>query len=301
MAGLFKNELSGRFLAVPIQNTKKSSEDSDKSEIHKEKSPTVGWFNYKWTCDKCSITCENILELEKHSLEVHKKRCRNSCDKCDKFFSNYATFINHENEKHQPLLKYRCIVCSELTSTFVQLHQHIEQKHPQYEIFICLYCGVTKISGSQMYNHLIDKHVISNLLYFCDFCPKDASFHKKALLLSHMKTHHLSKKHICECCALSFSYKSELIEHQKSKHLEQEQKLNFGCKFDMCNQVFKTSKRLKIHMKLHENSKILLSCNYCGKKFAKHRLKSHMKVNNLMFLMFRYYDIYIFLFHRFMT
>lgn len=56
-------------------------------------------------------------------------------------------------------------------------------------------------------------------------------------------------------------YKSELVEHQKSNHSEH---LDHQCK--MCERKFKTSKRLEIHMKIHQDSKIIIICEICHKE-----------------------------------
>lgn len=220
MNDLFKKELNGKFA-----ETSKEMEIDDEDRMPqgklssraKERLTTVGWFNYEWKCHECTETFSNVIEMEKHSIKVHKKRCVNRCEPCHKIYNNFASFLNHVTSTHQPLLKYSCIICSEFHTSFAHLHKHIAEAHPGHRVYFCLYCGEHKFTGVLMKNHIADKHIPVARIFSCDLCPK--TFDQKQRTLSHMKNCHLEKHFICELCASSFKSQAELLQHQKAVHI----------------------------------------------------------------------------------
>lgn len=233
---------------------------------------TTGWFNYEWKCIGCEAIFTNVMDLEKHSIKCTKRRCINSC--CLKEFPSYSTFINHVTEKHQNILKYSCIVCSEFRWNFIDLYRHCET-HDEHSIFFCLYCGKNFFTGALLRDHLIIHRPDAILPDFsCDLC--DYKTYKKQVLLSHMSRYHLERRFTCECCAFSFKYRAELIQHQQSKHSDE---CSEECR--VCGKKFKNKRKLRRHVKnMHEESLIVFSCEICGKKSKSKKLHStHMKVS----------------------
>lgn len=236
---------------------------------------TTGWFNYEWKCVGCDAIFTNVMDLEKHSKKCTKKRCINSCQPCLKEFPSYSTFINHVTEKHQNILKFSCIVCSEYRWNFIDLYRHVCEAHEEHSIFFCLYCGKNFFTGALLRDHLI-VHRPDAILpeYSCDLC--DYKTNKKQILLSHMSRYHLERRFTCECCAFSFKYRTELVQHQQSQHSDE---CNEECR--VCGKFFKNKRKLRRHVKnMHEESSVIFRCEICGKDSKSRKLHmTHMKVN----------------------
>ncbi|KAL7012296.1 hypothetical protein ACKWTF_014749 [Chironomus riparius] len=268
MSDLFKDELSqGKFSSeidqMPVQ---------DSTDVLKN----IGWFNYEWKCQGCNGIFSNVMDLEKHSMKCIKKRCINSCQSCLKEFPSYSTFLNHIVDRHQSLLKFSCIICSEFHWNFIDLFQHITTSHSEYSTFFCLYCGKFFFTGALLRDHLmIHRPELELPEYFCDICGTKT--YKKQILLSHMSRFHLERRFTCECCAFSFKYRAELIQHQQSQHSDE---CNEECKF--CGKKFKNKRKLRRHVRnMHEETGIVLNCEHCGKASKNMKAhKTHMKIHS---------------------
>ncbi|CRK94968.1 CLUMA_CG008456, isoform A [Clunio marinus] len=223
MANLFENELEGRFVVQPqdmdIGNHQKT-EDGILPDEMLEKLKEISWKNYKWKCEECQEYFENVMDLEMHSLKLHKKRVVLDC--CARTFRTYAKYLFHITEKHQPDLKYCCLICSEYRTSFLHLYRHIESAHSNYKILICLYCGQFHYDCYMLFRHIDEKHVPLPLLYHCDLCGE--SFSRRDKIIRHMTLIHTKDKQIkqktymCEICASNFRNSYDLRNHQKSSH-----------------------------------------------------------------------------------
>lgn len=233
MDSLFKEELKGNFVGATEEM---DIDDEDKmplgtlSSRAKDRLATIGWCNYEWKCRECGETFSNVIQLEKHSIKAHKKRCIIHCEPCFDIYKNYTRFLDHVTTKHQPLLKFSCIICSEIRTSYRHLYDHIVEAHPDYSVFLCLYCGEIKFAGSIMKDHIADYHVPVANKFSCDLCEK--TFNTKSKICSHMAYTHAQRSFICEWCAASYRQQHELSSHQNYHHSELR---NESCSF--CKEV----------------------------------------------------------------
>lgn len=280
---LFKEELKGKFAMPPLEiDLNGADENSNGTNLKKIKTQLGGWLNYEWKCSECFEIFNNVLDLENHSKQVHKRRCVTNCQPCQNTYLSYTTFLNHISEKHEKLLKFCCIVCSEFRSTFLDLHRHYEKMHKDYSPnFLCLYCGYHTFTGVLLKDHIRDRHVVDTTNQFeCDLCSK--MFSKKQKLLSHMHNMHISKSHTCEICGLLYKFNAELISHKMSAHTTS---LEFTCQEPGCSKSFGTKRKLRRHINLvHPAIVTLFTCETCGKvSKCKKSHQAHMKVHGNCF------------------
>lgn len=107
---------------------------------------------------------------------------------------------------------------------------------------VCDQCGKLLIAMSALKEHLLSHS--SERPFKCDFENCGKSFKSKVTLARHQETHSTEKK-ICNICGLGLSSRATLLRHMVVHSNEKK----FSCKF--CNQKFKRSKALKIHLILH--------------------------------------------------
>lgn len=279
MNELFEKELNGEFAAVTDEmeiDIDDKLPDGKLSSRAMEQLASIGWHNYSWKCFECAETFPNVLDMERHSLKVHKKRGVINCEPCHKVLANYATYLKHITDRHQRQLRFCCIICSEYRHSFLHLHRHITEAHPDCSVFICLYCGVISFAGALMKAHITEKHIPLPKNFSCDLCP--AKFDQKYKVTAHMSYTHLQKNHICDQCGLAYRSQAEVNQHQKSVHSNAyDEKCSFcekvsltssvqsSKKLRICFQLFKNSRRLRRHiLEVHEKADLQIACEICG-------------------------------------
>lgn len=108
---------------------------------------------------------------------------------------------------------------------------------------------------------LVIDDAIEDLMFRCDECPK--SFHKKHLLVMHLKTHcsikPIDSPFICTICPLVFSNDSRLRGHMKTH--TGFKAVRVPC--ETCQATFSTAAKLLKHKQVHK----LYQCDHCPKFF----------------------------------
>lgn len=102
-----------------------------------------------------------------------------------------------------------------------------------------------------------------------------------------MENFHTNRRWICRKCELSFSSRELLRDHRyihrnlnkANKHNSNaEEKIGeFIC--DICDKIFDTKHRIRIHLRRHSQSKAL--CNACGKWLSRNNLNKHYRAIHL--------------------
>jgi hypothetical protein len=152
------------------------------------------WSDFIWTCVECQENFANILELEAHCRNKHRRpntryhSVLSTCRECQKETFGYTNCLNHAIEHHKNL-KFCCIVCSEYHDNFMDLHNHHQAAHSSYKIVFCLYCGLHSKWGSSLKMHMAMAHNRQEFAdqYECDICGKKINFRMN--LTSHILTH----------------------------------------------------------------------------------------------------------------
>ena len=275
MRDLFKYELKeGKFKLPPVDMDVPEEDQLKLGRLSQDwqSKHTTGWNNFQWTCSECpeGFVAENVLDLAKHYVKIHRKPCAVRCEPCQLILPQYATFLNHTVEKHDSLLKYCCLICSTYRSSIRHLQLHIEKEHPKHDVYSCLYCGKFYFSGALLRDH-IEKHVPDkNPKFLCDLCGLKSC--SKNQIRSHVMTH-VAKTYCCDICGAQFRKSSAVDTHQKRTH---DKSYMFQC--IVCGKTFNTRHCLKVHhSNVHEENPT--TCKVCGRiSKNQERHKEHFRV-----------------------
>ncbi|KAM4532375.1 uncharacterized protein V3H82_026225 isoform 2-T2 [Fundulus diaphanus] len=110
----------------------------------------------------------------------------------------------------------------------------------------------------------------SNLLR-CPTCSK--TFSQASSLNAHIRTHSISKAHICKMCGKSFRWASQLMYHEYTHTGEKP----YAC--NICSKTYAHPGNLRMHRRIHTGERPYI-CTYCGKRFYKNNsLKSHLRTH----------------------
>ena len=184
---------------------------------------------HKSTCN----TTKNSAHF--NSLKLLSQRLTDRSLKTEISDPNELSFLNHTIEKS----KYENRIILE----------HLALVHSENN-------GNTGHKDSTSADHvLIDNLEFSNS-FECDICQR--KFKKKVLLKNHVKTHKVTKGHICNINHKNFEQKNYL-----SKHLQTTYSKKFNC--HVCSKVFSVKNSLKMHLKVAHQGEMHFTCQKCGK------------------------------------
>ncbi len=198
-------------------------------------------------CAHCDFISDTSPGLEDHMMANHPSRCgRKLCKKCNVLFRADQLEEHEENctgEKHGWL----CKECNKTFKFVCVLRAHMKRWH----------------SGDAASRTLS-----------CDKCEFTCAL--KHLLNIHMRKEHPKEpdppQYACDQCHRSFKHQ-ELLDNHKETHANME----LPC--PKCGKVFKNTKRLHIHIKVHDSvPHIPCDVEGCNKIFKEERiLVSHKK------------------------
>ena len=212
-------------------------------------------------CLNCKLKFLNMIDLEKHSLSVHK------------------VFVQ----------SYKCNICKVETGGKHALTKHKKKNHLEEVVAMgltgykktkpCHYCEKYFTSSPQLRNHIYTHHKDKRVLHpeivglhKCEECNE--TFHTSAARNSHMTDRHTpnSKCNLCEkICSSLFV----LNGHQRNVHDNTEHTCH------LCNKKIKGKRNLYNHFKRHEGVKSTYKykCTLCtdGQFQAEETLQKHIK------------------------
>ncbi|KAG5673976.1 hypothetical protein PVAND_003972 [Polypedilum vanderplanki] len=218
------------------------------------------------------------------------------CEICKAVLKSQSYYQRHKKTRHPAKpLQYICDYDGKIFTAKSYLRIHM-QRHIE-EILICNVC-------CRAYNSKISfrSHLLSHLEKFsCSQC--NASFSHKSLLNNHVAAFHMDEMPFkCNFCTRMFANKSARNNHHQTHKNKSE--LNFKCleckiffetKEDLrihsfihfkgeiktchiCDQIFKSTRMLNIHLQKHSNSKF--QCETCLEYFVfKNGLRKHIRLN----------------------
>eukprot|EP00095_Tigriopus_kingsejongensis_P012359 maker-scaffold1562_size35716-snap-gene-0.4 protein:Tk12359 transcript:maker-scaffold1562_size35716-snap-gene-0.4-mRNA-1 annotation:"zinc finger protein 778-like" len=165
--------------------------------------------------------------------------------------------------------QHACQYCEKLFKTRSNLNQHVRTHLGA--IFRCEECDKAFTESGYRYHLLTHRQ---EKPFICHVCAK--SFVQNKLLKKHIASCHSEVRNFpCPHCPSSFKRKDHLSRHVSDIH-ERTEKL-FQCSFDDCLARFKTSHRLKVHLRRHQE-KSQVNCEICPQKFlSKRHLHEHLR------------------------
>ncbi|XP_059619174.1 zinc finger protein 883-like [Phlebotomus argentipes] len=224
------------------EEDKNLSESQSYKELSDEKSRKIEEF-FKMDCNQCPEKFSRFKDLQAHYRSVHKRKGYILC-------------------------------CKVKLSRTARILQHIEF-HMNPNVFKCDECGKTFKNKLGLQQHKVNSHTPKELhLYKCPKCPR--TFMHQQRFRTHSAVHAEQRNHICPECGKAFPTKGRLKAHVMNMHQEVSYHV---C--EICAKMFKSKDCFLDHQRTHTGEKIeKVPCPTCGKFFSEKRLKVHMKRHN---------------------
>ena len=202
---------------------------SEKATLYKHQFIHTGEKPYK--CSSCPFTSSHRASLFNHQRQ-HIGETTYYCVLCSSTFNNTRA-LNIHQRKHSDIEK--TFVCESCPSRFtnqsaldIHRRQHAgEPSSNSSSFFNNKISSTTHFQSSFEYEPFtldslgkfqqdIHKRILNTdeKPFECDGCS--AVFSRRALLISHMKTHTGQEPHQCQICQAAFSIASNLTKHQKT-------------------------------------------------------------------------------------
>ena len=189
----------------------------------------------------CSYRAGSVLCLKIHIRAMHnpERKKEVTCPMCDKEFYNAAGLRAHIRHIHSHETIYYCKDC-EFSSRYTRiLNAHYQRVHRNgaEKPFKCEYCA----------HRSLEKRGIAN----------------------HVRTvHSTDKKFKCTSPGCSFKtnefafYKRHLLSHEEDPN----KRYPLACTVPTCDFRCRLNPQMKIHMELHQKSKLIFECTRCDNK-----------------------------------
>ncbi|CAH4037843.1 unnamed protein product [Pieris brassicae] len=229
-------------------------------------------------CGQCKREFRNPKNLTRHLLNAHSDaRDIMICDFCKKIYNSKYRLILHIN-MHLNRRQWKCKKCEFSTNFRSSLRVHVINRHtigkvickicskafPNQERFenhkckprdgddICPICGKSGIKRLQrhIHSHTTDRK------FKCDRCP--AAYKSRTALRVHIDSHDGLRRLKCEYCPMTFRSGPVLIKHRRTHTGEKP----FVCK--ICQKGFTGNYNLKVHMKVHGITNLIVKKNQDG-------------------------------------
>lgn len=279
-------------------NPKKTSEAPTTHTLHhptiKLKTPLV-----HQVCQFCGLKFTKKTELNRHLATVHETSYRKQkeifCDFCGFKSSKISQIRNHM--KNHVQVKEECLICG---MKLKNLAKHIREVHTIERPFVCNFCDISFKAKQYLKNHLKTHeeskqcpicfkfiHNMERHLHLhnkpkpkplqCSICQKLCA--NKQTMQEHILRIHekipLGKYYTCTVCDLKFIRNDDLRRHS---YIHYKGKI-FSCEFPGCNEMFKKSFKLQMHMMVHNsNNERNFCCSHCDRKYLrKTALQKHVK------------------------
>ncbi|KXJ73865.1 transcription factor grauzone-like isoform X2 [Aedes albopictus] len=245
--------------------------------------------NLPLVCDTCSERHETFKDLQKHSMENHRKRATVHC--CNRKLVNSYRFIDHVRFHLNPD-RFKCTQCPRKCPNSEALNRHVLKVHtplnerkypcktcPKKFSTKCNLAKHAKIHGesdgrairkrqAREKDKKNEKMIAEHIALDCDTCKKKCSSFQA--LQKHSMDEHKKLAYVF-CCDGKFNTKPRLVDHILY-HLDP---TRFQCK--VCQKNLRHGDSLRRHIELNhapEEAKTI-KCSMCPKMF------SHQKFLNV--------------------
>lgn len=195
---------------------------------------------------------EGIKESEKRKIRANNNRTQENQIILQDSTKSQARSINDQSEAEKETLPHwKFVLKSHQMKQYPGRKLATELNTSQCRMFSvpCIDCGL-QILPELMSLHRIKHHEKASACYTCDTCNERVQ--GKINLDGHMKLKHLKNfmKNHCLHCSKDFDSRLAMIHHINQVHAD---KGSFIC--SICEKIFKTSKEMKKHRKIHQSSK----------------------------------------------
>lgn len=226
-------------------------------------------------CKECGKKFPEERYLENHML-LHLEK-NYDCMYCSKSFANQDLLKKHY-EVHNDSLSHVCHFCLKRFQSKLDLKKHKTDHSSQFPLK-CHVCHKGFLHDSQLEKHVDVVHSKAvKMLIFCQHCEDEhiipcKEFSNLYSLKRHLARHKCSiamkTNETCEICAKDPETYYKLKNHIRLN----ENKKVLPC--DQCDKKFKTMQDLNTHRVVHTGQKPY-SCHLCGVKFTQRcSLKTH--------------------------
>ena len=216
-------------------------------------------------CPDCDMMFVGVEDLDKHTRNIHSKSTIEwSCKFCEGKFGTKGQLTAHRKERHVE----ECLAAG-IKSIF-------DKKQ-------CPYCETKCNCTDALNGHIFhvhkdkrENHPNLNATHTCEHCSEE--FYGRQRLRKHQLMKH-TENNYCKPCYRFFTDSSALEEHNKNEH-----SISTTHICDVCCKEFDNKVKLKIHIKIHEDSpkKYKFVCTHCksGKYQKEEHLDQHILENH---------------------
>ena len=189
-----------------------------------------------YICDSCGKPYSSRDSLKLHKKRDHMKQLDFQCDFCQKKFITRNVLKRHIFQLHDEgnnLKKNACHLCSagQNFTTEKLLREHISEVHENIRSHECDLCDKTFVIRKDLDIHVTVFHKSRNLSAEGKIIPRRRQSEKKCYCLEcgkafinnyvlneHKTSHTGEKPHACKFCGVTFSKRSNCVNHEKSVH-----------------------------------------------------------------------------------
>ena len=232
----------------------------------------------RFQCPNCAKGYPIPSLLKYHLITAHELDLDGvnnfKCGSCDEnnsqYFSNVDELITHMSNEHSRTLEeyetneLKCDYCEKLCENLDEFVSHIKTNHAEKladKKYKCEFCEKAYTSTGALKYHLEKVHE-SKKMQIKKFPHKTLHFR------------HTEKKECPKCGKKVYRLNRHMLNCNWTGSLKKYRK-NYAC--ELCDNVYKSLRKLNYHIKCFHEGEKEYSCHMCGKQFTQtHTMKSHI-------------------------
>ncbi|XP_021208322.1 zinc finger protein Xfin isoform X3 [Bombyx mori] len=219
-------------------------------------------------CYNCSQLFPTIAALASHSCRRRMRKRKTNCDQVSAHKQMPAKFRKKKSKQADSSQILTCHNCNETFTSKVRLKFHMQfheatslMQDGRYKCGDC--ADVSFANETELFDHVHFQHD-KQKRWECPVSDCGKTFHLRATLTKHSRTHTDTRRYVCGTCGKKFLDKQTLDEHGVT-HLQIKP---FQC--HICLKHLTRRSRLRMHIRAHEaelRPRTLLVCRICFRAF----------------------------------
>ncbi|KAL4712228.1 hypothetical protein ACJJTC_011089 [Scirpophaga incertulas] len=229
-------------------------------------------------CVMCSQIFSSLDYLKSHKCQQRSKKRKTTSKNNSTATSDYKketkkdSIVKPRRRRNKELSSdpqiVTCHNCNESFTSKVRLKFHMQFHEPTKMMtengdYACEECNLTFSTETELFDHVHFRHdKLKRWQCHVKGCGK--TFHLKATLTKHSRSHTDTRRYVCVTCGKRFLDKQTLDEHGVT-HLQIKP---FQC--HICLKQLTRRSRLRMHLRAHEEEltpKLVLVCSVCSRAF----------------------------------